>query len=70
MKGGKFLYHMDLSKNEKAYLRMLESKRDGLNSQLNRLQHEKQLIVDEINHIQNGKTNLDFHQTEIKWEEV
>ena len=49
---------------------MLESKRDGLNKQLNRLQHEKQIIVDEINRIQNGKVNLDFHQTEIKWEEV
>ena len=61
---------MELSKDERAYIKMLESKRDGLNRQLNRLQHEKQLIVDEINRIQNGKTNLDFHQTEIKWEEV
>ena len=61
---------MELSKDERAYIKMLESKRDGLNKQLNRLQHEKQIIVDEINRIQNGQMNLDFHQTTIKWEEV
>lgn len=61
---------MELSKDERAYINMLESKRDRLNKQLNQLQHEKQIIVDEINRIQNGKVNLDFHQTTIKWEEV
>lgn len=61
---------MELSKDERAYIKMLKSKYDGLNRQINRLQYEKQIIVDEINRIQNGKVNLDFHQTKIKWEEV
>lgn len=70
MKGEIILYHMELSKDEKAYLRMLESKRDGLVRQINRLNQDRIKICIEIDKINNGKMNLDFHQTEINWEEV
>ena len=59
---------MELSKDEKAYLKLLEGKRDGLARQINRLSHERQEIVQEIIKVQSG--NSEFHQTSIKWEEV
>lgn len=61
---------MELSKDERAYLKMLESKRDSLVRQINRLNQDRIKICIEIDKINNGKLNLDFHQTEIKWEEV
>lgn len=59
---------MELSKDEKAYLKMLESKRDGISKQINKLNLEKQKIIQEIIRVQSGYS--DFHQTTIKWEEV
>lgn len=59
---------MELSKDEKAYLKMLESKRDGISRQINRLNNEKQEIIQEIIRVQSSKSQ--FHQTSIKWEEV
>ena len=64
------IFIMELSKDEKAYMRMLESKRDSLVRQINRLNQERIKICIEIDKINNGKVNLDFHQTTIKWEEV
>lgn len=61
---------MELSKDEQAYIKMLESKRDGLVKQINRLNQDRIKICIEIDKINNGKMQLDFHQTEIKWEEV
>lgn len=59
---------MELSKDEKAYLKLLEGKRDGISRQINRLNSEKQKIVEEIIRVQSGKS--EFYQTTIKWEEV
>lgn len=61
---------MELSKDEQAYVKMLESKRDGLVKQINRLNQDRIKICIEIDKINNGKMHLDFHQTDIKWEEV
>lgn len=57
-----------LEPSDKAYYKMLEDKLTGLNRQINRLQADKQKIVQEQARLLSQKPQ--FEQTNIKWEEV
>ena len=57
-----------LEPSDKAYFKMLEDKLAGLNRQINRLQADKQKIVQEQARLLSQKPQ--FEQTNIKWEEV
>lgn len=57
-----------LEPSDRAYFKMLEDKLAGLNKQINRLQTDKQKIVQEQARLMSQKPQ--FEQTTIKWEEV
>ena len=57
-----------LEPSDRAYFKMLEDKLAGLNRQINRLQADKQKIVQEQARIMSQKPQ--FEQTTMKWEEV
>lgn len=57
-----------LEPSDRAYFKMLEDKLAGLNKQINRLQADKQKIVQEQARLLSQKPK--FEQTTINWEEV
>lgn len=57
-----------LEPSDRAYFKMLEDKLTGLNKQINRLQADKQKIVQEQARLMSQKPQ--FEQTTINWEEV
>lgn len=57
-----------LEPSDKAYYKMLEDKISGINRQINRLQSDKQKLIEEQKRLMSQKPQ--FEQTTIKWEEV
>lgn len=57
-----------MDKSDRAYLKMLESKRDGLNRQINQLQADKEKIVIEIIKVQSGV--YEWKQEELNMDEL
>lgn len=57
-----------LEPSDRAYFKMLEDKIAGINKQINRLQTDKQKLVQEQYRLMSLKPQ--FEQTTMNWEEV
>lgn len=57
-----------LEPSDRAFIKMLEDKISGINRHINKLQSDRQKLIDEQNRLMSQKPQ--FEQTTIKWEEL